>query len=106
MITRAEFYIGILIIAGLVAYLLYGTRAEYEIEKAKIEAQDSILTIQRDSALAMAMKKDMKSDSLMKVVERQNEDLKKVHEKYIYIKENIVRLNADSSLAWFLRAVR
>lgn len=102
MISRAEFYIGILIIAGLIVYLLLGNRSEYEIKKAKIEVRDSVLLAQRDSALSAAMKKDMRSDSLMKVIERQNADLKKTHEKYIYIKETIMQLPADSSLAFFL----
>ena len=105
MITRTEFYIGILLIGSLIAYLIWGGK-DTSAERAAIEMRDSVLTAQRDSALAYAYKKDMKSDSLQSVINRQTIDLQKTHEKYIYIKESVVHLSADSSLAFFLRSIR
>lgn len=105
MISRAEFYICFLLIGAMLGYLIWGGNSSTSAERARIEMRDSVLTAQRDSALAHADKKDMRSDSLQSVINRQTIDLQKTHEKYIYIKEAVVRLSADSSLAWFLRAI-
>lgn len=104
MISRVEFYIGILLLGSLLAYLIWGGNTT-SAERAAIEMRDSVLTAQRDSALAHASMKDAKSDFMQAVIDRQNIDLKKTHEKYIYVKETVVRLSADSSLAWFLRSI-
>lgn len=105
MISRTEFYISILIIAGLISYLLWGNRSEYELKKAQLDVKDSIVMAQRDSALAHAMQSDIKSDSLKNVINRKENEIKNIQIKYVYIKESVVRLSADSSLAFFLRAV-
>ena len=106
MISRAEFYIGILLIGSLLAYVIWGGNSSTSAERARIEMRDSVRASQMDLLIANARKKDMKSDSLQKVIDRQTLEQKQIHEKYIYIKEAVVRLSADSSLAFFLRSIR
>ena len=106
MISRAEFYIGILLLASLVAYLIFDNKSSYSADRAAIEMRDSVLASHRDIALKKAQLSELKNDSMQKVIDRQNADLNKVHEKYIYIKENVRRLSADSSLVFFLRSIR
>lgn len=107
MITRTEFYIAIVVIAGLIAYIIWGghKNTSLDVKKAGIEIRDSVLVCQRDLAMRLAGLGDKKSDSLQMVIDRQKQSQTQVHEKYIYIEKAVVRFSADSSLAWFLRAI-
>ena len=107
MISRVEFYISVVVVIGIVFYLSYFSNTSmYEAEKAKLEARDSLLTIQRDSALAKAMMYDMKSDSLTSVINRKKLDIDLINKKYEKEKNSIRTLDADSTLRFFKSSVQ
>lgn len=74
-----------------------------ELKRARIETQDSIMEVQRDSALALVLKKELAADSLQAIVNRINLDVNNIKKKYANEKKNIMVLGADSTLSYFLR---
>lgn len=106
MITRAEFYITCALILVFIAGMSYLGDDHKPVEKRiKIEMQDSVLQVQRDSALALALARDLKADSLQAVINRRNLDIQLIQKKYETKKNTIRVLGPDSSLAFFTRAV-
>jgi biopolymer transport protein ExbD len=73
-------------------------------QEAKIEQRDSVLEAQRDSALELVLKSDLRGDSLQTVINRRELDIQELKAKFKHEKENILQLNADSTLRYFLRA--
>ena|SRR3990167_1306044 len=105
MLSRIEFYLSIGAICGLLIYSLYSNDvSSLDMEKAKLQARDSMLTNSRDSAISRSLALEIMGDSLNSVINRKKLDIeliKKKHEK----QKNIVRsLDADSSLSMFIRA--
>jgi len=106
MISRIEFYCCICIIAGILVFSIYSTdNSISEIQKARIDARDSILAVQKDSALVRALKFELKADSLQAVINRKKLDIKIIQKKYENEKKNVLVLGADSTLSLFERSV-
>ena len=107
MISRIEFYIGYFILCGIVIFSIWSVdNTVASIERARIEVRDSVLQVQKDSALARAMQYELKADSLQAVVNRKKLDMQIIHKKYETEKKNVLILNADSTLSYFLRTTR
>jgi hypothetical protein len=106
MITRTEFYVSIVVILGVLAYVIFNNdNTKNEAQIAAIEMRDSVYQSQRDSAIKCSLKLDIKSDSLQSVINTKDLQLKQVKEKYVVIKEKVNKLSADSSLSFFLRSI-
>lgn len=107
MITRKEFYCCYIIIALLMIGDIFCTDSGFlELKRARIETRDSIMEVQRDSALALALKKELAADSLQAIVNIRNLDINNIKKKYANEKKNIMVLGADSTLSYFLRTTR
>lgn len=105
-ITRLEFWAAIILLGGLVIYSLFpNNNNSLEIKKARIEVRDSVLLVQRDSAIHQSLRSELRGDSLQAIINRKNLDLKQVHEKYIYLEKSVAKLPIDSAVAFFLRAI-
>lgn len=104
MISRAEFYasfIVLIMVIGFASYVnLYDPKADEE--TARIEAQDSIILVQRDSAFSRALKFELRSDSFEAIANRRNLDLNIIRKKTQDEKKNVLVLGADSTLSFFL----
>ena|ERR1035437_5531139 len=106
MVTRIEFYAGICIIAAILIFSINSIDNSFsEIKKARIETKDSMLTVQKDSAISRALIFELKADSLQAVINRKKLDIKDIQKKYEKEKKNMLVLNADSTLALFERSV-
>lgn len=106
MISRAEFYTCFIILCGIVIFSVISTDSQFlEIKRAKIDARDSMLAVQKDSALARALQFEIKADSLQAVINRKKLDMQLIHKKYETEKKNVLVLDADSSLSYFTLAV-
>lgn len=106
MISRAEFYTCITILAGILLFSIwYPDHSKDEAEKARIETRDSMIQVQKDSAFTRALKFELKADSLQAVINRKNLDLTIIHKKIENEKKNVISLNADSTLSLFQRSV-
>lgn len=106
MISRIEFYTGLCILAGILIFSIYSTdNSLSEIKKARIEARDSILTVQKDSAIAKALRSEMKADSLQAMINRKKLDINTIQKKYEKEKNHVLVLDADSTLALFERSI-
>ena len=104
MISRIEFYAAFSILCGIIILAIWSTDFyRYENERAKIETRDSVLQVQKDSALARAIQYELRADSLQAVVNRKKLDMQIIHKKYETEKKNVLVLNADSTLSYFLR---
>lgn len=105
MITRKELYSFFLIIVGIFIFDICTTHnAIEEIRRDRIEVRDSALTIQKDSALARAIKYEKKADSLQATIDRKDANYKKVQKKIEDEKKNVLVLGADSTLSVFERS--
>lgn len=107
MISRAEFYTCIVILAGVLIYSLHPWEdpGHSEAEKARIDTRDSVIQVQRDSAFGRALKFELKADSLQAQLNRKNLDLNIIHKKIENEKKNVRVLNADSTLSFFERSI-
>lgn len=106
MISRAEFYTCIIILAGILLFSIWPPdHSKDEAEKARIQTRDSMIQVQKDSAFTRALKFELKADSLQAVVNRKNLDLNIIHKKIENEKKNVLVLNADSTLSFFQRSV-
>lgn len=107
MVSRIEFYSGIIIVCGILIYSIYSTDTSLlDIKRARIETIDSMLQITRDSAISKAMKYELKSDSLVSVINRRNVDFRNNKNKYENEKKNVLVLSPDSTLNFFVRATK
>ena len=98
MVSRKEFYIAVALVILLIVYFNYNKEtAPEDIQIARIQTRDSIF--------ATALKKDLKSDSLQAVINMKDLQLNNLPIKYVSIKENIVKLDADSALSFFLQSI-
>lgn len=105
MISRFEYYAGIILLAVMLIYSNISTDISIdEIQKARINARDSILQVQRDSALNRSLQFELKADSLQSVINRKKLDLQIIKKKYENEKKNVLVLNADSTLSLFMRS--
>lgn len=106
MISRAEFYTCFILLAAIIIGSVISTDTQLtDIKRAKIEVRDSILEVQRDSAMAKALQSELKADSIQAILNRKKLDIQIIHKKYETEKKNVLVLNADSSLSYFTRAV-
>lgn len=107
MISRIEFYACFIILILIIGFSTYVSTYDPagEAEKARLQARDSLLLVQRDSAFARALKKELIGDSLQAIVNRRNLDLNNIKKKYANEKKNVSVLGADSSLLFFQRSV-
>lgn len=105
MITRIEFY-GICVIALIIVFSIRSIdTSNAEKAKAQAETRDSILAVQKDSAMTRALKFELKADSLQAVINRKKLDIKIIQKKYENEKKNVLVLDADSTLSLFERSV-
>lgn len=106
MISRIEFYICFTLLIALMIGNIFSTDSQTaEIQRAKTETLDSILQVQRDSALAKALQAEMKADSIQALLNRKNLDIQTIKNKTQDEKKNVLILNADSTLSLFTRTV-
>lgn len=107
MISRIEFYASIILLILIIGFSTYVSTYDPmgEREKARLKSQDSLLLVQRDSALARSLKHELIGDSLQAIVNRRNLDLNNIKKKYQNEKKNVSVLGADSSLLFFQRSV-
>lgn len=106
MITRAEFYCCFVIVMALIIGNIFFTDKQFlDIKRAKIETLDSILQVQRDSAMAKALQAEMKADSVQALLNRKNLDIQTIKKKTQDEKKNVLILNSDSTLSLFTRSV-
>lgn len=105
MITRQELYFCFIVLVGIFVFDIFSTHnAIEEIQKGRIEVRDSVLTIQKDSALARAIQSQKKADSLQQIIDRKDANYKKVQKKIEDEKKNVLVLGADSTLSVFERS--
>lgn len=106
MISRIEFYTCIVILCSLVAFsYLPQPNADEEVQKALLRMQDSILQEQQDWKLNAALKFELAADSMQAVINRKDLDFTLIQKKYEKEKNNVLLLNADSTLSFFERSV-
>lgn len=106
MISRIEFYSCILAILGTLIFFMVSTNDSIlGIEKARIEARDSIWQTQKDSALSRSFKSELRADSLQAVLNRKKLDLNTIYKKHENEKKKVLVLGADSSLSFFERSI-
>jgi len=106
MISRIEFYIVICFISAIFLFsIFYTSDTEVITERIRIEARDSIYQVQRDSALTLSLKYELKADSLQAIINRKNLDINNIKKKYENEKKNVLILCADSTLSLFERSV-
>lgn len=106
MISRVEFYTCFILLTAIVIGSVISTDTQFsDIKRAKIEVLDSILQVQRDSALAKAMQSELKADSIQAILNRKKLDIQIIHKKYETEKKNVLVFGADSSLSYFTRAI-
>lgn len=107
MITRAEFYASFLLLILVIGFASYVNvyDPQNEAEKARIEARDSIILVQRDSAYGRALKFELRADSFQAIANRKNLDLNIIRKKIDNEKKNVLSLGADSTLSFFQRSI-
>lgn len=107
MISRIEFYASFIILIMIIGFSTYLNTYDPggEAEKARLQARDSLLVVQRDSAFARSLKKELRGDSLQAIVNRRNLDINNMKKKHANEKKNVSVLGADSSLLFFQRSV-
>ena len=106
MISRAEFYTCICILAGILIYSMHPWEDSGDAaEKARIETRDSVIQVQKDSAFTRALKFELRGDSLQALLNRKNLDLNIIHKKIENEKKNVLSLGADSTLSFFQRSI-
>lgn len=105
MISRIEFYICMCILSGAMIFTICSIGNPSSGQRAGIEVRDSILQVQKDSALAQALKYGLKADSLQAILNRKKLDIKNIQKKYENEKKNVLVLSADSTLSLFERSI-
>lgn len=106
MISRIEFYAGIIILAAIMVFSIYSTDTSIaEIQRVRIDIRDSVLQLQRDSALDRSLKFELQADSLQTIVNRKKLDLQIIKKKYETNKKNVLVLDADSTLSFFQSSI-
>lgn len=106
MISRIEFYASLIILAGIMVFSIYSNNTSIaDIQRARTEVKDSVLQVQRDSAIKRSMKFELHADSLQAILNRKKLDLQIIKKKYETDKKNVLVLDADSTLSLFMRSV-
>ena len=104
MITRKEFYLCWGIIAALIIGNIFSDDiSSLDLKRAKIDARDSVIQEQINSTLARSLSAELKADSIQALLNRKNLDIQTIKKKTQDEKKNVLILNADSTLSYFLR---
>ncbi len=107
MISKKEFYVGLAVVIAILIYIAWpidSTKSDVEI--AKLQTRDSILTAQNDSLKSAVLVLSIKGDSLQSVINTKNLQLKEIKVKYVKVKDNVSKLSPDSTVLYFLSAIK
>ena len=102
MIKREDIYVFAFLITCAVCFYIYtGNKSPIAVQRARIDAIDSIITSQRDFHLAQAKYHLLLADSLDAIAKRKAQDTINIKSKYDQQKINLLNLPPDSILKLF-----